>query len=75
FGIGVVVLLAACNESAVSVENKVDSLGEKLGDKAEQAWDSTKEGFKDLKNRAGAELDSLRERNRERDNIDSDTAN
>jgi len=75
-----VVLIAtfftACNDSNVNIEAEADSLntklenvGEKIENKAEQVWDSTKEKASDLKNKAEQEWDSLKANKRERDTI------
>jgi len=48
--------LSACNNSA-EVKVSMDSVGKKFNDKAEKAWDSTKEGLKNLKNKVEEHLD------------------
>ena len=60
-------VLTACNENGVSVEgkidsldNKLDTLGQKIEQKAEQVWDSTKEKAGDLKDKAEQKWDSGR---------------
>ncbi len=59
--------LAACNENGSSGSQKTDSLkremdtlGAKIGDKAGEAWDSTKSKAKDLKEEVEARFDSLK---------------
>lgn len=58
---------AACNNDGAEVEIKTDSLGreldtlgKKIGDKAEQVWDSTKVKAGELKEVIEARFDSVR---------------
>lgn len=58
--------LAACNENGDSIEVEGDSvkqnlenLGEKIEEKSEQTWDSTKAKAKDLKERIENKFDSV----------------
>ncbi len=67
-------LFTACNESGVNVNVDTDSLntklekvGERIENKAEQAWDSTKEKAADLKDKAEQKWDSTKARNRDND--------
>ncbi len=59
--------LASCNESGTSINIKGDSLGKeldtlgnKIGEKAEQVWDSTKLKARDLKEGVEDRIDSAR---------------
>ena len=59
--------LMACNDNANNVTIKTDSLqqdldtlGEKIEDKAGEAWDSTKSKAKDLKEGIEARFDTLK---------------
>ena len=56
---------AACNNGAADVNiktdslgNELDTLGRKIGDKAEQVWDSTKVKASELKEDIEARFDS-----------------
>ena len=70
----IVTFFTACNESSVNVEaeadtlnTKLENLGEKIENKAEQAWDTTKAKASDVKDKAEQEWDSLKANNRARD--------
>ena len=70
--VAIVVFFIACNESNVNVEAEADSLntklenlGEKIENKAEQAWDTTKAKATDLKDKAEQEWDSLKANNKD----------
>ena len=61
---------AACNEEGVkvnvntdSLDSRLDTLGNKIGEKAEQIWDSTKSKAGDLKEGIEARIDSADRRN------------
>jgi hypothetical protein len=71
-----VAVFTACNESGVSVEGKIDSLDEKLDTlgqkierKAEQVWDTTKERAGDLKDKVEQKWDSSRLNNNRKDSV------
>jgi hypothetical protein len=51
------VLMAACNESGSSTENKLDSIGNRLDSSADRIWDSTKRKAKELKEKVENKLD------------------
>lgn len=69
-------LFTACNDSSINVEAEADSLntklehvGEKIEEKAEQAWDTTKAKASDIKDKAEREWDSLKVNKTDRDTI------
>ena len=49
--------LAACNNSG-KIESKVDSLSKKIDTTAEKVWDSTKAGFKRIKDKVEDKLEN-----------------
>ena len=51
-----VLTLSACNNSG-KIESKVDSLSKKIDTTAEKVWDSTKAGFKRIKEKVEDKLD------------------
>ncbi len=73
--------LAACTGTGTKTEvkidsttikdvgNKLDTLSDRIGEKAEQVWDTTKEKAKDLKNRIESSIerskDSIKARRRD----------
>ena len=48
--------LSACNNSG-KIESKVDSLSKKIDTTAEKVWDSTKAGFKRIKDKVEDKLE------------------
>ena len=56
FLILIVLTLSACNNSG-KIESKVDSLSKKIDTTAEKVWDSTKAGFKRIKEKVEDKLD------------------
>ena len=66
-GLVLVAGLTACNNNGSTTEVKVDSLkkeldtlGEKIDEKADKLWDSTREKAKDLKESIEARFDSVK---------------
>jgi hypothetical protein len=55
---GIAGFLVACDNNGVSTENKLDSIGNKIENKAEQVWDSTKAEAKELKDKVEDRLDN-----------------
>jgi ElaB/YqjD/DUF883 family membrane-anchored ribosome-binding protein len=65
-------LLTACNESTTTTKTKIDSLGEKIESGAKKAWDSTKAGAKEIKEKVENKLDKLKDSaNRKKDTTDN----
>ena len=63
--------LAGCAEDSKSIEQKIDSIGDKLEPAAEKVWDSTKSKAKNLKEKIEEKVEEAkdsvkakRERNR-----------
>ena len=53
--------LQACNEQTTTTQIKIDSLGEKVEKDAKKAWDSTKAGARDLKNKVEQKLENIKD--------------
>jgi len=68
----VLLILSACNESAnEKTENKLDSLGNKIGEKAAEVWDSTKSKATALGDSLENRIDRRKDTARVRDTSDS----
>ena len=64
--------LTACNSEAVNnTEKDLDSASEKVEQKLEQAWDSTKEGYKDVRDAVDDRIDRTRDSANRRDSADN----
>lgn len=50
-------LMAACNNSGSSTQNKIDSIGKKFDSSANRIWDSTKEKARDIKEKVENKLE------------------
>ena len=61
FFIVVTAVLASCNNSS-KIEAKADSLSNKIETTAGKVWDSTKAGFKKLKEKVDDKLDKLEDK-------------
>lgn len=64
-------LLAACNNDGEVTEGELDSLGNKIERGAEQAWDSTKETYKDVRDEVREELNENDSADRVEDTTDN----
>jgi hypothetical protein len=53
--------LSACNEQTTTTTVKIDSLGVKVEDGAKKAWDSTKAGAKQLKDKIENKIENIKD--------------